>query len=81
MPASRNPMSRTAFISAVAWMLGIHRKATSGLASLMRCTNGAKSGFCGGKRTAPTIWPPPSVKPLVKEASESCPGMKSLTAV
>ena len=30
---------------------------------------------------APMICPPPSVKPLVNEASESWPGMKSLTAV
>jgi hypothetical protein len=60
---------------------GTKKNATSGLASLMRCTNGTKSGFCGGIRTEPMICPPPSVKPLVNEASESWPGIKSLTAV
>ena len=55
--------------------------ATSGLASLMRCTNGAKSGLVVGKRTEPSIFSPASVQPLVKAASVSWPGMKSLTAV
>jgi len=37
-----------------------------------------KSGFCGGIRIRPRmILPPPSEKPLVNDASESWPGMKS----
>ena len=72
----------TARIIAVAWVpAGTKIKATCGLASLMRRTNGVKSGLAGGNRSAPSILPPASVNALVKAASASCPAIKSVTEV
>ena len=53
---------------------GMNTIKASGFASLTRCRYGAKSGFCSGTRTDPTISPPPALKPCVKAVSASWPG-------
>ena len=81
MPSLARPRSPKPFIRAVAdFPAGTKTNSASGLASLTRCRNGAKSEVGGGMRTVPIIFPPPSVKPLVKPSCASWPGPKSATA-
>src|SRR4029078_71063 len=53
----------------------------SGFASLIRSTNGEKSGLASGVRTDPTISPPFALKPRSKYCSPSLPGAQSVTIV
>src|SRR5271170_6543579 len=55
--------------------------AVSGLRSLMRCRNGAKSGLASGMRIDSTISPPTWVKRVLNAVSASTPGAQSLTSV
>ena len=53
---------------------GVKMNTASGLASLIRWTNGANSGFLSGTRNAPTTSPPFAVNTFLNVASASRPG-------
>src|SRR5580704_19070353 len=55
--------------------------AVSGLRSVIRCRNGAKSGLASGNRIDSIISPPTCLKRVVKATSASMPGAQSLTSV
>ena len=72
----QNPLPRICDVLAsyVGRTAGTNTNTASGLASFMRCRNGAKSGFCNGTFTSSTISPPPAVKCCLKKLSASLPG-------
>ena len=75
MPSLASPRSSNAFMNAMLCSpAGTKMKTASGLASLMRCTNGAKSGLRSGTRTESTTVPPAAVNASLKPFSESTPG-------
>src|SRR5213595_3028910 len=66
----------------IVWLPGgRNTKIASGLVSLIRCRNGAKSLFVSGERTLSTISPPTALNDFTNVASASMPGPKSETSV
>ena len=69
-------------MNAIVWLPGGRKTNTaSGLLSLIRCRNGAKSTFASGVRTLSTISPPAALNALMNAPSASMPGPKSDTSV
>src|SRR5438034_1007050 len=73
--ADRAARSLNAFMNATAVSpAGVKMKTASGLASLIRWTNGANSGFLSGTRSDPITSPPFAANTFLNVVSASSPG-------
>ena len=74
MPDLSSPRSPNCFMNAAPCPDGRKTNTASGFMSASFCRNGAKSGLRSGVRISPAIFPPSSVKRLLKNFSASSPG-------